>query len=212
MAIKDLLITEFTPRSGATESITDAWSAIPKFSGIAQRALFEALDGSTLLELTALTSVEQIGGLTQNWRQLWSQFGADLASDFRRQLLTFVEAPKDVAGPLPTSPYLQLRHVEVPPGRFTEYRAWRERTIFDVVRNSPEVEQFLAYHSVLSTDPGVMFLAGFSVDPDVYSAVFSSPHYQQIVQEAGDNFITGGDRGLYTKLYHRVGSTQGEAQ
>src|SRR6218665_4081865 len=104
MAIKDLLITEVTPKPGAAKSIVNAWSAIPKFSGVAQRALFEALDGSTLLELTALTSVEQIGKLTQNCDQLRNQFGADLSSGFRRTLLTFIEATKDVADPTRTSP------------------------------------------------------------------------------------------------------------
>lgn len=49
--------------------------------------------------------------------------GQDLASDFRRQLLTFVEAPKDTVATLPPTPYVQLRHVEVPPGNLADYRA-----------------------------------------------------------------------------------------
>ncbi|MEU9009331.1 hypothetical protein AB0D12_05995 [Streptomyces sp. NPDC048479] len=82
------------------------------------------------------------------------------------------------------------------------YREWRDRTIFDVVRTHDEVEVFLAYHSLLSTEPGVLFVSGFSVEPDVYQAVFTSPRYQDIVKQAGDTYIT--DRGLYTRIYARV--------
>jgi len=204
MSAQHLLITEITPKDGQCKTVASAWASLPTPQGVVERAVFSALDGSTVLELSALSSIEQIGSLASSLEQVWTRLGANLASDFRRQLLVFVEAPKDIPQPLPTTPYLQLRHVEVPPGRFDEYRTWRERTIFDVVRNSPDVEQFIAYHSVVSTEPGVMFLSGFSVEPDVYAATFSSPRYQQIVQEAGDNFITGGERGLYTKSYRRV--------
>jgi len=204
MSAQYLLIAEITPKEGQSEAVASEWASLPTPQGITERAVFSALDGSTILELNALTTINQIEALATSWEQVWTRLGANLASDFRRQLLTFVEAPKDTPQPLPTTPYLQLRHVEVPPGRFDEYRAWRERTIFDVVRNSPTVEQFIAYHSLVSTEPGVMFLSGFSVEPDVYAATFNSPRYQQIVQEAGDNFITGGERGLYTKSYRRV--------
>jgi len=204
MSAQHLLITEVTPKDGQGEAVASAWVSLPTPHGVIERAVFAALDDGTVLELNALSSINQIEALAPSWEQTWTRLGANLASDFRRQLLVFVEAPKDTPQPLPTTPYLQLRHVEVPPGRFDEYRAWRERTIFDVVRNSPDVEQFIAYHSVVSTEPGVMFLSGFSVEPDVYAAIFNSPHYQKIVQEAGDNFITGGERGLYTKSYRRV--------
>jgi len=204
MSTKHLLIAEITPKEGQAKAIANEWVNLPTPQGVVERAVFYALDDSTVLELNALSSIHQIEALAPSWEQVWTRLGASLASDFRRQLLTFVEAPKDTPQPLPTTPYLQLRHVEVPPGRFDEYRAWRERTIFDVVRNSTAVEQFIAYHSVISTEPGVMFLSGFSVEPDIYAETFNSPRYQKIVQEAGDNFITGGERGLYTKSYRRA--------
>jgi len=204
MSAKYLLIAEITLKDGQIKAVASEWGNLPTPQGVVERALFRALDDSTALELSALSSINQIKALAPSWEQTWTRLGVNLASDFRRQLPTFVEASKDTNQPLPTTPYLQLRHVEVSPGCFDEYRAWRERTIFDVVRNSPAVEQFIAYHSVINTEPGVMFLSGFSVAPDVYAETFNSPRYQQIVQEAGDNFITGGERGLYTKLYQRV--------
>lgn len=207
MSTKALLITELTPKIGATQRVANTWAALTHPKGVTQRAVYESLDGDTVLELCALDNLSVATSLDA-WRALaWDTLGADLASDFRQQLLSFVEAPKDTPHALPITPYVQLRHVEVPPDRFLDYRAWRERTIFDVVRNAPEVEVFLAYHSVLSTEPGVMFVSGFSGPVDAYSAVFSSDRYQGIVREAGDQYITGGDRGLYTRIYRRVAAS-----
>jgi hypothetical protein len=204
MSTRYLLVTEVLPQAGRCLSVARKWSQMfPTAEGV-DRAVFVALDESSVLELSAFPSLEQVAVMQPCWTQDWAQLGAELSSDFRRQLLVLVEAPKDTPAALPTTPFLQLRHVEVPPGRFEAYRAWREKTIFDVVRASTSVEQFIAYHSVISSEPGVMFLSGFSVDPEVYAATFTSPRYQQIVQEAGDCYITGGERGLYTKLYRRV--------
>jgi hypothetical protein len=115
-----------------------------------------------------------------------------------------VEAPKPERAALPHTDYLQLRHVEVRPPMYRAYRQWREETIFDVVRGSDDIEVFLAYHSVLSTEPGVMFLSGFECAPEQYQRTFTSERYQQIVRQAGDNYITGGERGLYTRIYRRI--------
>jgi len=204
MSTQVLLITELTPKAGATGRVSSAWAALPAPKNIVQRRVYEALDGSTVLELCALASLTDAAALPAWWATAWDALGHDMASDFRRQLLTFVEAPKDTADALPTTPFVQLRHVEVPPANFVDYRAWRERTIFDVVRTTPQVEVFLAYHSAISTEPGVMFVSGFAGSVEDYTATFSSPRYQQIVREAGDQFITGGDRGLYTKIYKHV--------
>lgn len=205
MSTKTLLITEVTPKAGSAKEVIEAWAAlIPPESGVTQRAIYQSIDGEVVLELCALNSLADATTLESWWVQTWEKLGSNLASDFRRQLLTFVEAPKDTPDALPATAYVQLRHVEVPPDRYVDYRAWREQTIFDVVRTAPEVEVFLAYHTVLSTEPGVMFLSGFSGTVDDYTAVFGSHRYQQIVSEAGDQFITGGDRGLYTRIYQRM--------
>lgn len=127
-----------------------------------------------------------------------------LAGDVRRELLELVEPVKNASSALPQTPHVQLRHVEVVPARMADYRAWREATIFDVVRSHDEVESFAAYHSLISGVPGVMFVSGFSCPVDRYAAVFSSDRYKTIVQEAGENYITGGTDGLYTRIYSRL--------
>lgn len=204
MSTPVLLITEVTPKPGTALRVARAWGALTGPAGVSERRIYVALDDSAVLELAALETLDAAATLATSWRAAWDRLGQDLASDFRRQLLTFVEAPKDTVAALPPTPYVQLRHVEVPPDNFADYRAWRERTIFEVVRSAPEVENFLAYHSAISTEPGVMFVSGFSGDVDRYGAVFSSTRYQQIVREAGDQFITGGRNGLYTRIYRHV--------
>ncbi|MEK8034677.1 hypothetical protein AACH06_27995 [Ideonella sp. DXS29W] len=204
MSSQVLLITELTPKVGAIQRVAGAWAAMSAPERVAQRRVYEAVDGSSVLELSALNSLADVATLIDWWGSQWSALGEQMDSDFRRQVVTFIEAPKDTSSALPETPYVQLRHVEVPPANYGDYRAWRERTIFDVVRTAPQVEVFLAYHSVISTEPGVMFVSGFSAPVEEYTAVFHSPRYQQIVREAGNQFITGGDRGLYTKIYRHV--------
>jgi hypothetical protein len=201
-----LLASEVTPEPGALQATIETWSAIASPAQALQRALYAAHDGSSALELLALPDAERVANLRGHFQASWERLGLHLASDFRRQLLEFVEAPKSCSQPLPTTAWLQLRHVEVPPLAHDDYLAWREATIFDVVRQAPEVKEFIAYHSLLSTEPGVMFLSGFDGDLEAYSRHFSSPRYQQIVREAGTQFITGGDKGLFTKIYRRVGA------
>ncbi|MBI3230502.1 MAG: hypothetical protein HYZ45_10085 [Burkholderiales bacterium] len=204
MASPILLVTEIFPVAGKIDQVAKAWAGLSLPTVSSARAIYRALDDSSCIELLALEDMSQIALLDSFWQQSWSAVGADLAGDFQRQLLRFVEAPKNCDTPLPNTPFIQMRHVEVKPVVYQDYLAWRERTIFEVVRKSEEVQSFLAYHSVVSTEPGVMFVSGFAVAPEQYLVPFTSPHYQNIVAEAGNTYITGGDRGLYTKIYRAV--------
>lgn len=57
---------------------------------------------------------------------------------------------------------------------------------------------------MISGQPGVMFIAGFSGDPAEYQEVFETDRYREIVRQAGSNYITGGMDGLYTRNYSRL--------
>jgi hypothetical protein len=200
-----ITVTELSVKPDRIDEAIAAWLGHHESSGMEGRVLYRGLDESTLLELAPVSdTLDELPALRADWLTLWHTVGHLAESDFARQVLHFVEAPKPVATPLPETPYVQLRHVEVPPPVYRDYRAWRKETIFDVVLTSPEVEVFTAYHSVFSTEPGVMFVSGFSCTPEEYGAVFASPRYQEIVRQAGDQYITGGERGLYTRMYARV--------
>lgn len=198
-----LMVTEVATGEGSTDQAAAEWSRLRAETG-SDNVLYRAVTADALLELTALTDLEQLTKEAELFDRQFDELAPFVTGDFRRQVLAFVEAPKSTDTAIPSTRYVQMRHIEVPPGVFADYREWRERTIFDVVRRAGEVEVFLAYHSLFSTEPGVMFVSGFDVDPDRYAAVFSTPEYQEIVRQAGSKYIAGGERGLYTTIYERV--------
>jgi hypothetical protein len=157
-----------------------------------------------VLELAPLHSLAQLDELTPKWRAQATALAPLSAGDVRRQVLEFVEAPKPVPGELPETPHIQLRHVEVKPPVMQDYLEWRVGTIFAEVGKSERVEAFLAYHSLLTTAPGVMFVSGFSCAPEDYLPTFASERYAKIARQAHPRFVT--DEGLYTRIYRRVDS------
>lgn len=174
-------------------------------SEVPDRALFRSLERSDVLELQAFDNFHQIADLEAQWDQQWAKTQPFLAGDVRRQVLRFVEAPKDCATPLPQTAHIQLRYVEVKPPRYGDYRKWREETIFSVVRSASVVDVFLAYHTLISTKPGVMFISGFDADVARYNGVFQSDKYREIVRQAGDSYITGGQARLWTQIFQAIG-------
>ncbi|MBK5933703.1 hypothetical protein C8N32_11412 [Rhodovulum imhoffii] len=195
MPTSTLLLSRFPVKPGFATKMIEALGESADTQVLASMEADEVLqlralpDTLTLAETEALLSPEA------------GQFAPYLAGDVRRELLSYVEAPKPCAGVLPDTPYIQLRHVEVKPEQQAAYRTWRDETIFEVVRGHDAAEVFLAYHSVISSQPGVMFVAGFSSAPEDYTSAFTSEHYAEIVRQAGDTYITGGTDGLYTKIY-----------
>jgi hypothetical protein len=126
-----------------------------------------------------------------------------LLSDWKRQILTLKDTVKPQNCELPITPFIQLRHIEVPLKVYNDYTSWRKRTIFEYIKENSKVDSFLAYHSLLSTEPGVTFFSGFSCETKDYLDSFNTPEYQKIVKEAGSQFICGGEKSLYTKIYRK---------
>lgn len=155
-----------------------------------------------LLELRSFNDIKELSWVAEELKSLFHRYSDVLSGDIRRELLAFVESPVDNPKNLPHSTYIQLRHVEVPAHNYSQYRQWRDETIFEVVRNNKDkIESFEAFHSLISGVPGVMFISAFNVKKDTYTEAFTNSHYQKIIQQAGDNYITGGNEGLYTRIY-----------
>ncbi|TGA95330.1 hypothetical protein [Streptomyces sp. MZ04] len=207
MSARLLLVTEVPVQEDAFDQAVKSWQELH-----AQRPaghhLYRSLEGHTLLELRPLADLGELAAFQEESQAQWQALAPSLAGDFHRHVHEFVEAPKDCAEELPDTPYIQLRRVEVKPPVIAEYRAWRDRTIFATVHAADESEVFLAYHSLLSTEPGVLFVAGFSVDPARHNAVFKTPAYEAILEEVREKYIIpqGGEGGLYTKTYARIGA------
>jgi hypothetical protein len=206
MSATYLLTTELPVQADRADEAVEAWSELLAAAADKDRALYRCLEANTLLELRALTGLDEIAAADADFEPQWNTVGPYAAGDFRRQALRFVEAPKEPGTALPVTPYVQLRYVEVKPQAYEAYRAWREATVFDVVRDAEEVESFSTYHTVVSTQPGVLFLSGFSCAPEQYQRPFSSDRFTEMVQQAGDRYFTGGPGGLQTRCYERVDS------
>lgn len=155
-----------------------------------------------LLELRSFNYIKELSWVEKEMDSLFQRLADVLSADVCRELLKFVESPVDNKKKLPESQYIQLRHVEVPPDNYKKYRQWRDETIFNVVRdNKDKIESFEAFHSLISGVPGVMFISSFNGDKEEYKEIFTNARYQEIIQQAGDNYIIGGNEGLYTRIY-----------
>ena len=46
-----------------------------------------------------------------------------------------------------------------------------------------------------------MLISAFNGNKEAYTEAFTNAQYQQPTQQAGDDYITGGNEGLYTRIY-----------
>lgn len=207
MPAKYILISQVDVLPGKLKQIIDICHANLKEEKEAYSIYIPYEDNSnSLLILTALD--ESLNYLTNINNKKHVQFdinlSGNLTSDWKLQVLKYEETVKVLENDLPTSPFLQLRHIEVPLNVYPKYLEWRKSTIFKHVLQQTKIDYFLSYHSLISTEPGVMFFSGFSCHPIEYQQIFNNPKYAEIVKEAGNQFITGGERGLYTSIYKRA--------
>lgn len=200
MSTQRLLVTELPIHPEHAAEAGEAWAKAT--AGTDQHAYIRE-DGAALLLVTDSERTPPPTTATPK-DHLWEEMATFAEGDFRRELVELIEEPKPSGSALPETKHIQLRHVEVPPSTYPAYRQWREETIFDVVRHAPEVASFAAYHTVLSTRPGVVFVSAFDGDVEDYRKVFSSERYRKIVSDAGSSYITGGNNGLATHIYHRL--------
>ncbi|EKD91903.1 MAG: hypothetical protein ACD_29C00312G0001 [uncultured bacterium] len=168
--------------------------------------LYLSENEDTLLELQAVSELTELASLLKgdHFSQIKKDTKKYLRSDLRQELLSFVENVIPQKKSLPTGEFLQMRHIEVPLHVHDDYLDWRKDTIFKHVEKLKNIDSFVAYHSALSHQPGVMFVSSFSCSPKDYLAGFTNPTYQAIAQQAGDRFIVGGKQGLYTTLYKKI--------
>lgn len=127
-----------------------------------------------------------------------------MQSDFHQSIVGLVEEVLERKQLIPKTKYMQLRSIEVPLSNIDFYLEWRRRRIFEFVKRNDKVTSFLAFHSVFSTVPGVLFVTEFEGNPDEYRASFLTDEYKQIIKEAGHDHIKSGEQGLQTFEYEKV--------
>lgn len=198
MSSNYVLVSRFPLKNNVSN---DAFSSLKSTEN--KRYYFcEEPDANELLELRSFNDIKEISWVEEEMDSMFHRFADVISADIRRELLKFVESPIDNKKSLPETKYIQLRHVEVPAHNYRQYRQWRDETIFNVVReNKDKIESFEAFHSLISGVPGVMFISAFNGKKEEYKEAFTNARYQKIIQQAGDNYITGGNEGLYTRIY-----------
>lgn len=204
MSSKYILINRYVVKDGMEAAIRSFVSQ--RCQASPQRSSFYVSEQhDEVIEFVGYGSLSDFNDDQDNLHRAFIDFKNYLCGDVRRELIQYVESPLASKTAFPMTPYVQLRHVEVLPAAYDAYLTWRDETIFNVVReNAGLVESFDAYHSLISGVPGVMFISCFSADVSDYVKPFTDARYKKIVSEAGDSYITGGDEGLYTKIYKKV--------
>lgn len=200
-----LLITECEVQPNKCDKIISEWHTF--FDKQSQdKSLYVDREKGALVELHALRDLSQLSSELLN--NVNSGYAGHIVpfmeSDWRRQVLELknvVIAQKEI---VPKSAHLQLRYIEVPLKRYQEYENWRQGTIFNYAKKKPQISSFLAYHTLLSAKPGVVFVCGFDCPIAEYLSIYSDPEFQKISSEAKAKYIYNGPNGLFTQVYQRV--------
>lgn len=162
----------------------------------------------SLLELQAFNDLDDITASITNTDNAKEKLLTLLSGDIKSELLTLIDDPLNLNGDsLPYADIIQMRHIEVLPIIYNNYRKWRDQTIFEVVRTHKSIiKSFGAYHSLISSSPGVTFIAATDEhNLQQFDDVFTNQNYKDILVQAGDNFIIGGTKdGLTTKYYQSI--------
>ena len=166
-------------------------------------ASFAALEGHAVMELTALVSLDDLPGVLSERADVERAVASRMAGEWHHAVLAHVEDLVPGRDAITASPMVEMRRIEVPPPVYGDYRDWRERTIYAALRDRAEIDDFRSYQSVISTEPGVMFVVGFSGDPQAYQAIYQTPTYRGILNEAGARYIAGGLAGLDCRSFAR---------
>lgn len=204
---KILLLNEIKIAPNDLNKTIDIWMTHFLDNNNDERCLY--LSGDDILEVTVCNDDSSLNNCIHDslLLNLENKLVGSLLSDWKRQIIKLIDVVKPQIKLLPNTPYLQLRHIEVPLSQYQKYIEWRRKTIFAYVKNNAKVESFQAYHSILSTEPGVTFFSGFSCNEAEYLSSFNTEEYQQIIKEAGNQYICGGEKSLYTKIYQNLLNT-----
>ncbi|RKH67898.1 hypothetical protein [Corallococcus llansteffanensis] len=156
------------------------------------RAVYRHEAGDRLMEFVALPDPSGLGDLLGDaaWREVEAVVRPRLSVDYRRQLHELRDVVK-VSSPVPDAEHLQLMRSEIAPAALQDYHAWRRDSLFPTVRGHGQVVGFSAYHSVLSTEPGALFLTQLSCPFAEYLERPETAVYQEHLKHAATRFTLG---------------------
>ena len=201
-----LAVMEWEVEEGKLDEAAKIWINSKVSNFFENSVLYKGLTKNSLVVLYEVTNFSVIQQFVESdeFKQFVKAQAKYMQSDFHQSIVGLVEDVIRRKQLIPKTKYMQLRSIEVPLSDIDSYLEWRKRRIFEFVKRNDKVTSFLAFHSVFSTVPGVLFVTEFEGNPDEYRASFLTDEYKQIIKEAGHDHIKSGEQGLQTFEYERV--------
>ena len=201
-----LAVMEWEVEEGKLDEAAKIWTNSKVSNFFENSVLYKGLTKNSLVVLYEVTNFSVIQQFVESdeFKQFVKTQAKYMQSDFHQSIVGLVEDVIRRKQLIPKTKYMQLRSIEVPLSDIDSYLEWRKRRIFEFVKRNDKVTSFLAFHSVFSTVPGVLFVTEFEGNPDEYRASFLTDEYKQIIKEAGHDHIKSGEQGLQTFEYEKV--------
>ena len=201
-----LAVMEWEVEEGKLDEAAKIWINSKVSNFFENSVLYKGLTKNSLVVLYEVTNFSVIQQFVESdeFKQFVKAQAKYMQSDFHQSIVGLVEDVIRRKQLIPKTKYMQLRSIEVPLSDIDSYLEWRKRRIFEFVKRNDKVTSFLAFHSVFSTVPGVLFVTEFEGNPDEYRASFLIDEYKQIIKEAGHDHIKSGEQGLQTFEYEKV--------
>ncbi|HFI0315661.1 hypothetical protein NST05_06115 [Streptococcus sp. FSL E2-3494] len=201
-----LAVMEWEVEKGKLDEAANVWTNSKVSNFFENSVLYKGLTKNSLVVLYEVKDFSVIQQFVESneFKQFVNDQSKYMQSDFHQSIVGLVEEVLERKQLIPKTKYMQLRSIEVPLSNIDFYLEWRRRRIFEFVKRNDKVTSFLAFHSVFSTVPGVLFVTEFEGNPDEYRASFLTDEYKQIIKEAGHDHIKSGEQGLQTFEYEKV--------
>ena len=201
-----IAVMEWEVEEGKLDEAAKIWINSKVSNFFENSVLYKGLTKNSLVVLYEVTNFSVIQQFVESdeFKQFVKAQAKYMQSDFHQSIVGLVEDVIRRKQLIPKTKYMQLRSIEVPLSDIDSYLEWRKRRIFEFVKRNDKVTSFLAFHSVFSTVPGVLFVTEFEGNPDEYRASFLTDEYKQIIKEAGHDHIKSGEQGLQTFEYEKV--------
>lgn len=189
-----LVVMEWEYMKGSEEKVASIWNQSEAKKLMPSSVLYKAIKKDTFVIIYNVKDFLEIQAFVESneYKDFVNAIAEYTTSDIHQDIHGFVDTVLPRENYVPQTKYMQLRQIEVPLSGIDDYLEWRKRTIFKYVQKNDKVTSFLAFHSVLSSTPGVLFVTEFEGDPDEYRNSFLTPEYQVIIKEAGHDHIKGG--------------------
>ncbi|MHC1685282.1 MAG: hypothetical protein AB6733_20480 [Clostridiaceae bacterium] len=189
-----LVVMEWEYMKGSEEKVASIWNQSEAKKLMPSSVLYKAIKKDTFVIIYSVKDFLEIQAFVESneYKDFVNAIAEYTNSDIHQDIHGFVDAVLPRENYVPQTKYMQLRQIEVPLSGIDEYLEWRKGTIFKYVQKNDKVTSFLAFHSVLSSTPGVLFVTEFEGNPDEYRNSFLTPEYQVIIKEAGHDHIKGG--------------------